>query len=269
MANKHPSLGAIFDPASVHVIGTGPSLVVLHGGPGFSHAYLRPHLDFLASKYRLIYFDQLGAGGSVCPIEDVTFAAVRDHTLAVMRNFAVEDRVTIVAHSWGGLVALACLDADRSLEISGLLFNPLPVTRQAFEAMRAALFSKMPADLLAEILGEHARFLTQSQIDRLFPYYISPSSKVSPGNLSFDVAVYRTVCDTLGNFDFTPSLSSLSKCHVLVGEDDFISRQLTEDVTAAVASVNGIKDCGHFPFLERPVEFRAWALQSLLALSLQ
>ena len=37
--------------------GEGPPLVLLSGGPGFSHRYLQP-LRSLASDARLIFFDQ-------------------------------------------------------------------------------------------------------------------------------------------------------------------------------------------------------------------
>jgi hypothetical protein len=46
-------------------IGRGQSILVLHGGPDFDHAYLLPDLDRLANRYRLIYYDQRGRGRSV------------------------------------------------------------------------------------------------------------------------------------------------------------------------------------------------------------
>jgi proline iminopeptidase len=41
-----------------------PTLVVLHGGPGFDHTYLRPWLDALASSAQVVYVDQRGCGRS-------------------------------------------------------------------------------------------------------------------------------------------------------------------------------------------------------------
>jgi pimeloyl-ACP methyl ester carboxylesterase len=40
----------------------GPPVVVLHGGPGASHDYLRPGFDLLAEGHTLIYYDQRGGG---------------------------------------------------------------------------------------------------------------------------------------------------------------------------------------------------------------
>jgi proline iminopeptidase len=263
MTNGLISISTAFGMTAVHQIGEGHPIVVLHGGPGFSHSYLRPHLDFLSSQRQLNYFDQLGAGDTVLSPEEVTFSRIRNHSLAVIRNFAVDGRVTIVAHSWGGLIALACLDADRNLEVDGLLINPLPSTRTGFEAMRGALFSKLPDDLLSEILSDDIRYLTEAQIERLLKYYVSPQSTVRPASISFDMARYQSVCGTLDNYDYTGVLERLRSCHALLGADDFIDPLMINSVAAAAASVVSLNDCGHFPFLERPVEFRTWALQSL------
>ena len=47
------------------IIGAGDTLVVLHGGPGLSHKYLKPQLDsLLSSKFTLLYYDQRGSGWS-------------------------------------------------------------------------------------------------------------------------------------------------------------------------------------------------------------
>ena len=48
-------------------IGDGPDVaVMLHGGPGASHDYLRPGLDAAAApgRRRLFYYDQRGSGRS-------------------------------------------------------------------------------------------------------------------------------------------------------------------------------------------------------------
>ena len=46
---------------------TGPTLVALHGGPGFDHAYLRPGLDPLAAWAQVVHVDLRGQGRSGRP----------------------------------------------------------------------------------------------------------------------------------------------------------------------------------------------------------
>src|SRR5260370_39203873 len=44
-----------------------PTMIMLHGGPGFDHTYLRPWLDPMSGFARLIYIDQPGCGRSQRP----------------------------------------------------------------------------------------------------------------------------------------------------------------------------------------------------------
>lgn len=90
------------------VVGRGDPVVVVHGGPGLDHAYLRPGLDVLAPTASLIYFDQRGTGRSEAALDSSTItldAFVRD--IDALRQALGHERVTLLAHSFGGLIALA------------------------------------------------------------------------------------------------------------------------------------------------------------------
>ncbi len=41
-----------------------PTMIILHGGPGFDHTYLRPWLDPVSEVAQLVYVDQRGCGRS-------------------------------------------------------------------------------------------------------------------------------------------------------------------------------------------------------------
>ncbi len=45
-------------------IGTGTSVIIVHGGPGLGHYYLRPAMDALGDEFHLVYYDQRGTGRS-------------------------------------------------------------------------------------------------------------------------------------------------------------------------------------------------------------
>jgi hypothetical protein len=51
-----PTVGHVVTPDSIRlhyeISGKGPTIVVLHGGPGLSSAYLAPNLDVLAGYFR-------------------------------------------------------------------------------------------------------------------------------------------------------------------------------------------------------------------------
>ena len=86
-------------------VGSGPTVVTLHGGPGASHEYLRPQFDLLARGRTILYYDQRGGGRSHVP-RDVPLgwqAHVAD--LAAVAS-AVGPPLTLLGFSWGGLLAL-------------------------------------------------------------------------------------------------------------------------------------------------------------------
>ena len=88
-------------------IGAGSPCVILHGGPDFNHNYLLPDLDRLASAFRLIYYDQRGRGKSswgVAP-EAVDIDSEIDDLDKLRQHFGL-DAITVLGHSWGGLLAM-------------------------------------------------------------------------------------------------------------------------------------------------------------------
>src|SRR5258706_9364961 len=87
-------------------IGSGPPVVVLHGGPGAQHDYLLPGFDRLASHRTLIYYDQRGGGRSPVP-RDVP-VGWQEHVadLEALRVLWGLDRLTLTGYSWGALLAL-------------------------------------------------------------------------------------------------------------------------------------------------------------------
>lgn len=87
-------------------VGSGPLVVVLHGGPGASHDYLLPQYDLLARGRSLFYYDQRGGGQS--PVSRDTPVGWREH-VADLEAIRVElglERLTACGYSWGGLLAV-------------------------------------------------------------------------------------------------------------------------------------------------------------------
>ncbi len=90
----------------VRVVGTGPDVVVLHGGPGAHHDYLLPQFDTLARGRRLRYYDQRGGGRS--PVPRGVPVGWREHVEdlnALIDHWRIA-RATLLGYSWGGLLAL-------------------------------------------------------------------------------------------------------------------------------------------------------------------
>ena len=82
-------------------------IIVLHGGPGFTHDYMSPLKD-LARDRPVILYDQIGNGRSThLPDKPTSFWSI-DLFVAELENvikFFSLVRYDIIGHSWGGMLA--------------------------------------------------------------------------------------------------------------------------------------------------------------------
>ena len=87
--------------------GHGRPMLLMHGGPGLDHTYLRPWLDPLGKHAQLTYYDQLGNGRSTRPesYEGISFATLVDEADALRATLGYE-RIILFGHSFGGALAL-------------------------------------------------------------------------------------------------------------------------------------------------------------------
>lgn len=93
-------------------IGDGKiKVLLLHGGPGFSHDYMECFEDFLPKEgMEIYYYDQLGCGNSDQPT-DTSLWTVPTYVeeLEQVRKGLHLDSFYIVGHSWGGMLAMEYL----------------------------------------------------------------------------------------------------------------------------------------------------------------
>ncbi len=91
----------------VKKLGSGPvKVLLLHGGPGFSHDYLECFEDFLPQAgIEMYYYDQLGCGNSDHPTDTRLWTVERytDEVEQVRQALGLENFV-LFGHSWGGML---------------------------------------------------------------------------------------------------------------------------------------------------------------------
>ncbi len=83
-----------------------PSLIVLHGGPGFDHSLMRPYFDRFADTHQVIYLDHRGNGRSGGARETWRLAQWGDDIHAFCQTLGLEKPV-VFGLSFGGMVAMA------------------------------------------------------------------------------------------------------------------------------------------------------------------
>ena len=138
--------------------GEGVPVLVMHGGLGLDHQYLRAAIDDLAGSAQLVFYDHRGNGRSA-PVDDwesVTLASLADDAEALRRELGF-DRFVLYGHSYGGFVAITyALRYQRKL--SGLILAataaslrhppdiPLDADPDAVAAFRALFSGPMGSD---------------------------------------------------------------------------------------------------------------------------
>jgi proline iminopeptidase len=132
--------------------GAGLPLLVIHGGPGLPHNYLRS-LERLANEREVVFWDQLGCGNSECPSNTELWTMERSvaELDAVVKALDL-NRFHVFGNSWGGMLAQQyALDAT-SGAVSLTISNSIASIPQ---------FSDMVARLKSELDPA-----TQAAIDR-------------------------------------------------------------------------------------------------------
>lgn len=129
---------------------TGPTVVVLHGGPGASHDYLRPQFDRLATGRRLLFYDQRGGGQSSVPRETpLDWRAHVADLAAVVREHGAQP-AAIAGFSWGGLLALLFALEHPDLVDRLALVGPAPMYPEARQAYDTEFARRQAAPAVAE-----------------------------------------------------------------------------------------------------------------------
>ncbi len=96
-------------------------LLVLHGGPGVPHNYLRS-LDALADERPVIYYDQLGCGNSEQPDDSSLWKVTRfaDELETLIAYFQLE-KVHILGQSWGTMLAMEFMASKSNDMVKSLI----------------------------------------------------------------------------------------------------------------------------------------------------
>jgi len=83
-----------------------PSLIVMHGGPGFDHSTMRPYFDRFADTHQVVYIDHRGNGRSSGTPDTWTLAQWGDDVKAFCDALGIE-RPVVFGNSFGGMVAMS------------------------------------------------------------------------------------------------------------------------------------------------------------------
>ncbi|HEX6226305.1 MAG TPA: alpha/beta hydrolase [Chryseolinea sp.] len=103
-----------------------PLIVVLHGGPGGDYRSLLNCKEFALHGYRVVFYDQRGAGLSErFPYSSYTMQVLYDDLAAVIAHYQTSPSqpVFLLGHSWGAMLASAYINEYPAAPISGLILG--------------------------------------------------------------------------------------------------------------------------------------------------
>jgi proline iminopeptidase len=257
----------------VEVIGHGPPLALMHGGPGADHWTLLPFRR-LAGRHTLIFYDHRCNGRSAGPpVTSMTWENLTADADALRARLGYE-RWSVLGHSFGGKVALeyALRHPDRLSRLILLdtggdswwerVNAPALLARRGFPARKVELARRWftgrtaPAEFLPTLIrlgGAYDPYT--SLLDALRGALAKRRLKARPRAQIFGFGTLMpgwSVMDRLGEIT-APTL-------VLAGRDDFIfppehQRQLAAGIPGARLKI--IERAGHNPHDERTAEVMA------------
>lgn len=144
------------------------TVIVLHGGPGAPHQYLRPEFDALSQTSTLIYYDQRGCGKSDRAPSYIWQDHVADLKRLIM-TLAKNQKVILVGSSWGFVLATLYAYTYPG-DVNGLILSGT-ITWQGEEKayQREPMLTKRPIKSVRASMGELgivSRQRPNSQVER-------------------------------------------------------------------------------------------------------
>ena len=118
-------------------IGTGPTLVCLHGS--WDHLLYRPMGELFAQKYRCVLYDQRGSGQSKLLETGKDAMDIKKFTLDLdaLRDHLGLDQMALLGHSWGSGLGLLYAQAYPDCLSHLILVGPGPLNSEMSGCYRA------------------------------------------------------------------------------------------------------------------------------------
>jgi proline iminopeptidase len=256
--------GALF---YARVTGRGAeAIVAIPGGPGLSHDYLRPLERLASAQRRVVLYDPRGTGRSRVGGALDLDAQVAD--LEAIRRAVGVERIHVLGHSWGTILAVAYADAHPTRVASVILVGMGAPTEASDRATFQRGFAARKAALVREglvpkkspgVRGEDC----MPVFDAILPVHFfdprHPDAWTLPGTYRCEAG--RRIKKAVGAWDLRPALGRLSAPVLLLsGAADLNDPGLA--LTARLIPRDRLTDerlprCGHFPWLECPEPFFA------------
>ena len=220
------------------------TLLVMHGGPGYTYDYLTPLFDIAEHGYQVVIYEQAGSGKSDIPRDPgrYTIESFVEDAEGVRKGLGLGN-VHLLGFSWGGMLAQAyALRYQRNLK--SLILSGTTPSIPLLQREGARLFGELPAGVRETITKheESGEFDAPEYAKALLEFQRRHTLRISPvpdPMVYSDAHVNKEVgrvmfgphlVEVTGNmryWDVTDRLHTLRiPCLVTCGEHDFLTPRL-------------------------------------------
>lgn len=254
--------------------GAGLPLLVVHGGPGLPHTYLRS-LERLADEREVVFWDQLGCGRSKCPSNPGLWTMPRSvaEMDAVVRGLGL-DSFHLFGNSWGGMLAQQYV-LDATCDAVSLTISNSIASIPQFSAMVARLKSQLDPATQAAIDRHEAAGTTYSPQyqaavrtwNETYLCRVRPWPKdLEDAFASMGTEIFETmfgpsdfrIVGTIRNWDVFDRLPEITvPTLVVAGRFDECVPEHMEDMHRRIpdSRFELFESSAHMPFIEEPKKF--------------
>lgn len=264
------------------VMGRGrDTLIAIHGGPGMDLESIYADFTPLAAKHVVIFYDQRGGGKSELPADTMRLIAPRQiQDLDELRQHFKLAKVTLVAHSYGPLLAASYALAHPRAVQRMVFFGPVPPYRGDFStrygtALNARLDNAQRAAMRTASRTQNDSASTEAATRQachdywalgMRPRLAEPDRTLSLVKSDFcisDIAGLRygnrvgnrVIMGSFGDWDLRPRLKTLDTPLLVVhGEMETIPMDMVEAWATSMphATLLKVPNAAHFTYAERP-----------------
>jgi len=265
--------------------GTGTPIVILSGGPGLEVDYMIPAAEPISTTFQKIFLEQRGTGRSrpaELTKESLTLKLLIED-LEALRLHLKQERLIILAHSWGGMYAMAYAAAHPDRIERMILIDSGGPSLAFGQWFADNVESRLrPEDVDARDAGTEAERTATTQAARdaaalrvsaaLMPGYFFDRAKAiefaksfKEGSLHRDMGAVLSA-DLATHYNPGPGLMKLERPVLIIhSHQDPMGDKTAEDIHALIgsSSIRYLNRCGHFPWIEQPKAYGQMVQQFL------
>jgi proline iminopeptidase len=247
-----------------------PTMIVLHGGPGFDHTYLRPWLDPVSEVAQLVYVDERGCGRSARHTHEYyQLGIMADDIVSLCSSLGIEHPI-VLGQSFGGFVALSIATRHPEFASGIVLFDTSPAWTGGYDldAFEQLVGGARGKELREIAYRESTGVATEAELKRfeqeIMPLYWHQGFKEEYLREMFDnpminkdIAIY--MMGTLSReYDLRPHLAGIKiPALVLQGRYDWVTPMSgAQEIKQGIpnAQLHIFEHSGHMVFMEEPAE---------------